>query len=260
MSASNLSKQIEQLNERIDKSFSDIVGHVNLIEKCSIDEMENFYFPFDVFSSHIRRLLPVLNELEGVKNDFILAREGKRGTRPDCKKAELAWLNVFAILQMFTDSLIDIKFLKRDELPVKAPELDYCRLLRNDFIQHPKIKCPFFSFGIGVTQQKNELPTCSFAPSGFGFTKYWKHFEELIEDVDYKKLPYEEQVKRNKHDYQTGEGWKRISSNKDLVCRIKAHGLPPPIQDSLASEIHSIYEEVVMPLLEDRAKILRDKA
>lgn len=144
----------------------------------------------------------------------------------------------------------------------RYPELNYCRLLRNDYIQHPSLLLGT-QFNRSITYPGNPdlLPYFTVAPDGYGWTNYYMYHRNKT-GKKFRNLPDEKIREQNKNDYIANYGWKpkayRNRNNKTrvipVVHRIKGFGLPDPDQNRLSEELRKIFKEVIFPYLKRKQR------
>lgn len=136
------------------------------------------------------------------------------------------------------------------------PEIQYVRLIRNAFVQHPHFLSPTDSINASsIPGDVSLVPYTHIAPGGGGFTFITSFYETLITDQAFQQLSPQEKLRSNKQFFLSGDKWSKICADlqqKELKAKIKCYGLPVPNQVELAQEFKRLFDSVVFPFIENK--------
>ena len=219
-----------------------------------IKSYEKRWHQFVIISNILSDLLYAVKKLEGVKQIghkkdqpkiFKQIKEYEEELNYRHQKVNFLtksiYNNISMLLLFINDNLnIDCK---------NYTELNYIRLLRNCFLQHPN-----YSFQPNNTikvpnNSSKEISTSDVKPKYGGWVFIFEYYLNNIND-NYLKKSDSANKKQNKTDFisvaDSKRDWKNlITNNKELFFRIKAYGLPDFDQKETALYLKKLFSDHV---------------
>lgn len=222
-----------------------------------VSKYEFFFYIFSTFRFIVDDLLMITSNLEDIQKErdrqITETQQLASGFISESQKDIChltTWLfNAISILMQ--NSLKNIPNLGNSFFVNDYPEMTYINSLRNEFLQHPKSEIPFHLVGASSISGSNQLiPYAFIAPGGGGLAMLTRHHLKKIKDIDFLKMSSHEQLQSNKKEFSNSSYlWQRGKIDEDLICKIKAVGLPAYDQRALTQELKNLFTKVVLPFV-----------
>lgn len=248
----DLVARIRRLGLKQSSKIADNANRANATAKEEfIVHFESFWFTVKAVMGITDDLLYAAWRLEALK---------RVGSEPG------ATLEASSDVAVYTASLYDglyrlieiiakLKWIGKEDIKKRFPQLHFVWLLRNNFLVHPKARAPlaFENVGRSISFPHDEklLPYAVFGPQGFGWTFYYQ-FHAVKAGIDLKTINVEQAQRENKERFIELGGWDAVAQDEQLLARIKAVGLAPVGQQKLAEELRQLFDKVIFPELQAR--------
>lgn len=214
-----------------------------------IAHFESFWFTVKAVSEIIHDLLHAAWRLEALKKVDHESLPSPEVNNDVVAYTAALYEGIYRLIEM-VDKL---GWMSKNDLKTKFPEVRFVWLLRNNFLVHQKARAPlaFVNAGRATLFPRDErlLPGVVFGPLGFGWTFYYQ-FHAAKAGIDVEKIDVEQGCKENKKRFVDLEGWDAVTTDEQLLARIKAIGLAPVDQEKLAAELRELFNDVISPALQ----------
>ncbi len=225
-----------------------------------IEKTESFWHAIGSFSVILQEIDRAINELQDIRNehDAVIKKEGRTNLGehfPEMLNTVRFYSHSFAnSIHKFLSLCKDHKLVDDSQIIINLSELQYLRLLRNQFVQHPNSAYPIdiFSDVSFIDNSKDFLPFNWIGPGGSGWAFITSYHRTKVVDPNFFALTTEEQWKINREDFIKIGGWSKAHKNPDLVARLKSSGLPQINQKVVAEELQSLFDSKVLPYLKSK--------
>lgn len=221
-----------------------------------VDDYEKFWYLFNIVFEILSDLKLSAQSLYDIlyRRDLAVQNHTRdiwlKTVGPELKRIRYHNKNFYNTICILILFIIENQLITNDDFKLQYPELQYARLLRNDFVQHQKLN---YSFSIisssSIPGGSNYLPYTQIGPGGGGFAFLTGYYALKIQDRGFLNLKPREQLLKNKSDFINIGGWKSIyrGNNDDLLFRIKSCGLPKIDQIKIANELDLIFDKIIFP-------------
>lgn len=244
------------------KNPNEARNHYLSLEKSQkskyIELHEKYWHQFSIISNILSDLLYAIKKLKEVKQIGHKKNQPKTSKqikeyeeKLNCRHKEVSFLTK----NIYNDTSMLLLFAK-DNFNVlhndykKYPELNYIRLLRNKYLQHPNCSFqPTNTIKIPNNSSK-EISTSDIGPKHGGWVFIFEYYLNNINDKNYLKKSDLAKQKQNKIDFisvaDNKEYWKNLIINdKELFFKIKAYGLPDFNQERTAIDLKRIFNDYI---------------
>lgn len=214
-----------------------------------IAHFELFWFTVEAVGGIIYDLLHAAWRLEGLKKVGSVPTATLEASSDVAAYTAALYEGIYRLIEVIDK----LGWISKNDLKKKFPEVRFVWLLRNNFLVHQKARAPLAFVNVARTtdfpHDERLLPYVVFGPLGFGWTFYFQ-FHAAKAGIDLEKLDVEQACKENKERFVDLEGWDAVTTDEQLLARIKAIGLAPVDQEKLAAELRELFNEVISPALQ----------